>query len=161
MRAILCTTFFAVAIGGCMIQNLSPVSALTDEVYAINDESRWARIDLATERVMPEYREAYLTSHREWGHDIQIADSDTTHVTISDDEDSAISIVTISWYDQRTMELYQTVIRQRWTHTDNGFRLDQERIVGGSDRLLDLPEQEEGGSEEPSSTHADRPSNAS
>lgn len=160
MRAFLCTTFFAVAIGGCMIQNLSPISALTDQVYAINDESRWARIDLATERVLPAYRQTFLTSHREWGHDIQIADSDTTHLTLSDDEEDAISLVTVSWYDQRTMELSQTVIRQRWTHTDNGFRLDQERVVGGNEALLDLPEEEDDG-EPPSPTHADRPSNAS
>lgn len=162
MRVSLCLISITVtlALSGCLIENMAPVRALTDQVYAINDEARWSRIDLATERVDPAYRETYLRSHRQWGHDIRIADTDTTHVTLSRDNEAAISLVTIAWYDQRTMELYQSVIRQRWRHSEHGFRLDQEVIVGGREELLDLPDADDSEGEA-SGLHADRRSNAS
>ena len=133
---------------GCIFQNLSPTRQLTDQVYALNDETRWARVDLATERVVPAYRETFLIAHRMWGHDIQIADSDTTRVHISDDLQTATSLVTISWYARSTLDLRATVVRQHWAFTGGGFALDEEVIVGGDTDLLDLPEPEASESDE-------------
>ena len=134
----------AFSLSGCILENLSGTRQLTDQVYALNDEIRWARIDLATERVAPDYRPTFLAQHRLWGHDIQIADSDTTHVQISDDSDSATSLVTLSWYDERTMELHTTVIQQRWVKDGDmgAFQLDLVRIVGGHPGLLEDPPEE-------------------
>lgn len=139
MRATLVVLLFGLTASGCLLQNLGAERQLTDQVYALNDEIRWARIDLATERVAPEFRPTFLQLHRAWGHDIQIADSDCTHVQISEDSESATSLVTLSWYDQRTMELYTSVIRQRWIKTDSGFLLDEEIVVGGEERILEAP----------------------
>lgn len=152
MRALL--GFFSVLVmlstSGCIFQNLSPTRQLTDQVYALNDETRWARVDLATERVAPAYRETFLMAHRMWGHDIQIADSDTTHVHISDDMQTATSLVTISWYGRSTLDLRATVLRQHWAFTGGGFALDEETVVGGDADLLDLPEAEASESDESS-----------
>ena len=140
MRALVLVSALALTtLSGCLLQNLSATRQLTDQVYALNDEVRWARIDLATERVAPDYRPAFLAQHRRWGHDVQIADSDTTHVQISDDMESATSLVTLSWYDERTMELHTSVVQQRWVKTDNGFMLDLVRVVGGEPSLLEDP----------------------
>ncbi len=144
MRAFVCVSVLLLStLSGCILQNLSATRQLTDQVYALNDEIRWARIDLATERVSPEYRPAFLAQHRAWGHDVQIADSDTTHVQIADDMESATSLVTLSWYDERTMELHTSVIQQRWVKTDNGFMLDLVRVVGGEESLLEVPPEAE------------------
>lgn len=149
MRPILLCLVLAISLSGCIFQHLSPTRKLTDQVYALNDEARWTRIDLATERVAPRYRETFLVSHRMWGHDIQIADSDTTNVHIADDLQTATSLVTISWYDQRTLELRASVLRQHWESTGDGYVLDGETVIGGDPDLLDLPEEdaEEGDSE--------------
>ena len=84
----------------------------------------------------PSFRPEFLLIHREWGHDVQIADSDCTHVQISEDSESATSLVTLSWYDQRTMQLYTSVIEQRWIKTDSGFMLDRVTVVGGEESIL-------------------------
>jgi len=139
MRAISVLAVCSLMLAGCIFQNLSSSRQLTDQVYAFNDEIRWARIDLATERVAPEYRAEFVLAHRMWGHDIQIADADMTHVQIADDSASATSLVTFSWYDERTMRLHSTVIQQRWTKTDDAFLLEGEDIVGGDETLLGDP----------------------
>jgi hypothetical protein len=142
MRATLLLLVLGTSLSGCLLQNMGAERQLTDQVYALNDEIRWARIDLATERVSPDFRTEFLTLHRAWGHDIQIADSDCTHVQISDDSESATSLVTLSWYDQQTMEVHTSVIEQRWIKTDSGFLLDRVTVVGGEPRILATPEDE-------------------
>lgn len=130
------------AYGGCMFQNLSPTRQLTDQVYAFNDETRWARIDLAADRVAPAYRATFAVSHAGWGRDIQIADADLTHVQLADDEQTATSLVSIAWYDQATMIVRGSTLRQHWVKTDAGYLLDGETIVDGDEGLLRLPEEE-------------------
>lgn len=147
MRATLVILLFGLSSSGCILQNMGAERQLTDQVYALNDEIRWARIDLATERVAPSFRTDFMILHRSWGHEIQIADSDCTHVQISEDSESATSLCTLSWYDQRTLELYTSVIEQRWIHTDNGFLLDRETVVGGEPGILETPPEDEETSE--------------
>ena len=137
--ALALSAVLTLALGGCIFQNLSTSRQLTDQVYAFNDEIRWARIDLATERVAPDYRTEFVLAHRMWGHDIQIADADMTHVQIADDSETATSLVTFAWYDERTMRLHSTVVQQRWTKTDDNFLLAGEEIVGGDETLLADP----------------------
>ena len=135
----------ALALGasGCIFQHLSPEAQLTDEAHAYNDEVRWARIDLAAQRVHPDYRATFLTSHAAWGTDIQIADVDMTNVTFDDGQTTATTRVQVAWYDQRTMEVTGTVLTQHWQMTENGFRLDDETIVAGDEGLLTFPEEDE------------------
>ena len=152
MRAHHLLALVTLLLGGCLLQNLGADRQLTDQVYAFNDEVRWARIDLATERVSPDFRPAFLAMHRAWGHDIQIADSDCTHVQISDDSQSATSLVTLSWYD-RSLNVRTSVVRQRWIKTDSGFLLDQIVVVGGDEGILEAPpEDTEGGETEAAPT---------
>lgn len=128
------------ALGGCIFQHFSPTQKLTDQAHALNDEARWSRIDLATQRVAPEYRRTFLTSHREWGGEVQIADADMTSIVLGDGEDAATSIVTVSWYDRATMEVRSTTLRQHWVQRDGAFLLSAEHVIGGDEALLDLPE---------------------
>lgn len=127
------------AYGGCMFQHLAPTQQLTEQVYAYNDETRWARIDLAADRVAPAYRATFAVSHARWGSEIQIADTDLTRVQLAGDEETAMSLVTVSWYDSATMLVRGSVLRQRWVSTPNGFLLTGEEVVGGDETLLQLP----------------------
>lgn len=133
----------ALGASGCIFQHMTPERQLTDQAYAINDEVRWARVDLAAQRVDPEYRATFIASHVEWGTNIQIADCDMTNVTFEDGQTQATTLVAVSWYDQRTMEVNASVVSQHWHMTENGFQLDGEDIVGGNEDLLVFPEEDE------------------
>ena len=133
------------AYGGCIFQQFSATQQLTEQVYAFNDETRWARVDLAADRVAPAYRARFAVTHAQWGSRVQIADTDLTRVQLAEDEETASSIVSVSWYDSDTMIVRGSVLRQHWVSTDNGYLLDGEEIVGGDETLLHRPE----GQEEP------------
>ena len=125
-----------------MFQNLTPTRQLTEQVYALNDETRWARIDLAADRVAPVYRPRFATTHARWGREIQIADTDLTHVQLAADEETATSLVAVSWYDNATMIVRASVLRQHWVKIDGGYLLDGEEVVEGDETLLHRPEPE-------------------
>lgn len=146
MKRVLATLLFvALSTGyaGCIFQHMSPERQLTDQAYAYNDEVRWSRIDLAAQRVHPDYRARFLTSHAEWGSEIMIADADMTNVTFEDGQAAATTLVRFAWYDQRTMEVTGTIVSQHWTMTGDGFQLDRETIVSGEERLLILPDEDD------------------
>src|SRR5690606_1549595 len=119
------------ALAGCIFQNLSPTQALSDQVYHLNDESRWARLDLAVQRVAPAYRQTFVDLRRDWGRHIAIADTEVSALVLAEDMESATSRVEINWYDQRSMQLRSTTLRQRWIKTEGGFLLAEETIIGG------------------------------
>lgn len=133
-----------VALPACMLQNISTGQKFREMVDGVNEEARWNRLDLASTRVHPSYRAAYRMSHREWGDDIQIADSEVTDLQIQDDQDTAQSVVTVSWYRYDTMTLHATRLQQSWERMDGRFLLAGEEVVDGEASLLaDPPEAEE------------------
>lgn len=127
-------------LAGCLFQNLAPTERLTDQVYSLNEEARWGRLDLAVRRVAPSYRGTFMTSRRSWGRQVSIADTEVSALVLSRETDSATSSVEVNWYDLATMTLRSTMIRQRWARTDDGYLLDEETVIGGDAELLELPE---------------------
>src|SRR5688500_1983118 len=96
MRIVVCLSL-ALASSGCLVQHMQPAERLRESVIALNDEARWTRMDLAAERVSPEYRERWTKNHHDWGRGIQIGDMELVDLKI-DEQDNATSIVSISWY---------------------------------------------------------------
>jgi hypothetical protein len=138
--ALLCLVPALFVLGGCMLQNLSKEERLRDSVVGYNDECRWGRIDLAAQRVMPTYRTTFRLSHHGWGRDFQIADSELIHVeTAGEDSEVAISTVIVRWYDQRTMLLATSTLRQSWKKVRGGYILLEEAVVAGDTALLEIP----------------------
>ncbi len=128
-------------LGGCTLLEMSaPETRLSDVVYQLNDEARWGRVDLAAQRVAPEWRARFLAQHRRWGRDVRVADADVTNMELGLPDDRAASVVTYSWIDERTMELSSTTVRQIWESNGEGFRLVREEIAGGDPALLVRPE---------------------
>jgi hypothetical protein len=141
-RALLCLLPAVLFVGGCMLQNLSKEERLRDSVVGYNDECRWGRIDLAAQRVVPAYRERFRLSHHSWGRDFQIADSELVHVeTAGEESEVAISTVVVRWYDQRTMILADSTLRQSWRKAHGGYVLLEEAVVSGDPALLEIPEE--------------------
>jgi hypothetical protein len=134
--ALAVATSFA---SGCVFQNISSGELLRDSVVGLNDAARWARLDLAAERVSPEFRARFVGSRRGWGRRLQIADVEMLDLRLHDDGDHATSEVEVSWYALTTMTLHSTVLRQQWEKEGMGFVLTGEEILGGDRALLTPP----------------------
>ncbi len=130
------------ALSGCLLQNLSPETRMRDAVVELNEGARWGRMDVASGHVAPQFRPQFKLSHLRWGQDIQIADTEILGMSPETDEEGAgaFSRVAVRWYDQSTMVLANTVIRQTWQKHKQTFLLTNESIESGHPGLLMLPE---------------------
>lgn len=133
----------AVIASGCLVQNISASERLRDAVVGLNDEARWSRMDLATQRVAPAYRSHWARSHHDWGRGIQIGDVELLDVRLVDEGDGALSVVAISWYRYDTMTLQRTVVRQTWKSAGREYVLMEEEVAEGDPRLLAPPPEPE------------------
>jgi hypothetical protein len=139
---------------GCLINNMSAGERLKDSVVGLNDEIRWARIDLAVQRVHPEFKAEYVANHHAWGENIQIADMDLLNMQLDDDMDAAMSVVAVSWYRYETMTIHRTVVQQKWELVSRSFVLRDERVLSGDPDLLAPPDEPEPEPDSPDDTLA-------
>jgi hypothetical protein len=137
---LLCTLGLA---QGCIFSNVSAEETLRDAVVGLNDEVRWNRLDLATQRVAPGYRAAFRLTHLDWHEHMKIADSEIVHVQVGEDRSEAKAYVAIRWYDERTMLLAETTLEQEWHRAGRAYVLVGEKVRNGDPRLLELPEEED------------------
>ncbi|MFW2386733.1 MAG: hypothetical protein ACN4G0_00230, partial [Polyangiales bacterium] len=100
------------------------------------------RMDVASGHVAVPFRTQYKLSHMRWGRDIQIADTEILGMNPHTDEEGegAFSRVAVRWYDQGTMVLANTVIRQTWQKHKQTFLLTNESVESGHPGLLVIPE---------------------
>lgn len=131
-----------------MFQHISTETKLRDAVNGYNDEVRWNRLDLAHQRVDPKYRASFRVQHAKWGRHVQVADVNIDDVQVSDDREEAVSYITYQWYDQSTMTLATTRIKQVWSGVVGGFTLANEEIIEGNTALFLELEEEDGESKE-------------
>ncbi len=131
-----------IGIGGCLIQNLSPETRMRDSVIELNEGARWGRMDVASGHVTPGFQTQYKLSHMRWGRDIQIADTEILGMNPETDDEGqgAFSRVAVRWYDESTMVLANTVIRQTWQKHKQTFLLTNESIESGHPGLLVIPD---------------------
>lgn len=139
MRALsmISSVVFGLSLSACgVMQNLAPETRLSDQVYQLNDEARWGRVDLAASRCTPAYRPVFMAIHRGWGRNVHIGDVDVTNLALGmNDGTAANSLVTYSWIDESTMELHSTTVRQTWMSEGEGFRLHREEVIEGERQL--------------------------
>jgi hypothetical protein len=131
-----------VGLSGCLLQNLSPEVRMRDAVLELNEGARWGRMDVASGYVTPGFRPQFQASHIRWGRDIQIADTEIIGMNPETDEEGqgAYSRIAVRWYDQSTMVLSNTVIRQTWQKHKQTFLLTSESVESGHPGLLMIPE---------------------
>jgi len=131
-----------VGLSGCLLQNLSPEVRMRDAVLELNEGARWGRMDVASGYVAPNFRPQFQASHVRWGRDIQIADTEIIGMNPETDEEGegAYSRIAVRWYDQSTMVLSNTVIRQTWQKHKQTFLLTSESVESGHPGLLMIPE---------------------
>lgn len=131
-----------IGLSGCLMQNLSPETRMRDAVIELNEGARWGRMDVASGHVAPPFRPQFQLTHMRWGREIQIADTEILGMdpTTDDEGAGAFSRIAVRWYDQSTMVLANTVIRQTWQKHKQTFLLTGESVESGHPGLLMIPE---------------------
>lgn len=143
MRLQLLAACLVLGATGCLVHNIAPSERLRDAVVGLNDEARWSRLDLARERVAPAYRSAWVRSRHDWGRNIQIGDVELLDVRLAEDNETAVSVVAVSWYRYDTMTLRRTVLRQEWRSGGREYYLAGEEVADGDPELVAPPPEPE------------------
>lgn len=122
---------------------MTPQARFSDAAHTLNDAARWGRVDIASQYVAPEYLERFRSRRTGWGREVSIADADLTAMQLASDHDSAVTEVSLSWYDAHGVSLRNSVILQKWEARRGTFKLIDESIQSGDPRIF-ADEQTEG-----------------
>ena len=143
MRPALLATAVAAIISqaSCTLANMTPQARFQDSAFTLNDAARWGQVDLAVVHVSAKYRARFVERHREWGETVSIAEVELLRMQIAEDKKSAMSEVSLSWYDTNGVTLRTSVVTQQWETERGKFRLVDEAIRRGDARLFKEPEE--------------------
>lgn len=137
LRAARSTVICALSLlSACFLANSGADKKIGDAVHNLNDQARWGRINDAALLAMPDYRETFLRQHRNWGTDIQLADTEVINIQLASDSENASAYVNYSWYAMSDMTLHETTLRQLWKAHRSSFALASETVVRGDPTLL-------------------------
>lgn len=141
MRILAAALLGLLGLSACSV--VAPMSAAAraqETATDLNTNTRFGRLELATENVDASNREKFLAQHKLWGNAIRIADYEMAGFKIKDN-DYAETLVTVSWYRVKDEDLHNTIIRQKWKQIKGDWRLQEEaRAEGDSGLLGDAPE---------------------
>lgn len=140
MRALRLALTLA-GLAGCTLANLTPTARFQDSAYTLNDAARWGNVDLAMQHVSPKYISRFAQRHQNWGESISIADIDLVRMKIASDNNSAMSEIALSWYDEGGVTIHSSVITQKWEVVKGKFKLVDEAIRRGDPRVFATPEE--------------------
>jgi hypothetical protein len=127
-------------LSACFLGNLGADKKIDSAVHNLNEQARWGRISDAAALVQPEYREVFLDRHRNWGSEIQLADTEVINIQVATDSHNANATVNYSWYAIADMTLHETTLRQVWSAHNSNYALASELVVRGDPALLSGPE---------------------
>lgn len=137
MRAFLLC--LALSLGGCFLNNASPQKKLGESIRDMNNAAHWGRVGQAALYVDGKYRSQFVARRAHWTGEVQLAEHEVVNVQMDDAGDTAIAIVTCSWYGLSDMSLHSTVIQQTWKNFSGEYALVEEHVVRGDpDLLLDV-----------------------
>ncbi|MBX3232829.1 MAG: hypothetical protein KIT84_42595 [Labilithrix sp.] len=126
-------------LSGCaIVAPMSPAARAQEAATELNINSRFGRMELATERVAPSHRDAWLVRHRAWGGAIRVADYEMAGFKMKGDND-AESLVRVAWYRVDQGDLHNTLLRQSWHQTKGAWQLVDETHSDGDVGLLGEP----------------------
>lgn len=125
-------------LSGCaIVAPMSAASRAQETATELNTNSRFGRMELATEHVDPALREAYLTRHKTWGNVVRVADYEMAGFKMKGDND-AETLVRVSWYRVENGDLKNTLLKQSWKQVKGDWRLvDESRSEGDAGLIGD------------------------
>ena len=118
--------------------DMHPAARAQEAAQELNVNSRFGRMELATEHVDPTHRDAWLVKHKAWGGNIRVADYEMAGFKMKGDDD-AESLVRVAWYRVDQGDLHNTLLRQSWKQKKGAWKLVDEKHSDGDVGLLGEP----------------------
>lgn len=114
----------------------SPGVRLQEAATELNVNTRFGRMEIATENVAPAARTTFLERRRLWGNDIRVADYELAGARVKENEQEAETFVHVSWYRVDQGDLHQTTLRQSWRSFKGDWKLVEETRKDGDPGLM-------------------------
>ena len=128
---------FAALVAGSGCASLNPTGGAAAQLAAgdFNNNTRFGRMELASEQVMPENQKAFFEQHKGWGGRVRIADAEMIGMKAKKDDDYEIS-VRVSWFRIDEEELHLTTLKQLWHDNKGMWKVMKEERTDGDLGLL-------------------------
>ncbi|HEX6241404.1 MAG TPA: hypothetical protein VFZ61_10940 [Polyangiales bacterium] len=120
---------------------MTPQARFSESAYMLNDYTRWGQVDRAVHHVSPKYMQRFTERRREWGETVSIADADLISMKLAPDHESAVSQVRLSWYDDTGVIVHSTLVTQKWASEKGKYKLVDEAVQRGDQRVFAEPPQ--------------------
>jgi hypothetical protein len=126
----------SLTLGACLTATAGAARA-QEAANEFNLQTRFGRMEVATEKLVPASREELLRHRLGWGTRIRIGDSETAGIRMIGKENTEAEVsVKVSWYRQDEGELNVTVLKQRWRDVNGDWRLFSEERADGNIGLI-------------------------
>jgi hypothetical protein len=134
MRAVLLLVVGVLT--GCFTASAGAARA-QEAANEFNLQTRFGRMELATEKLAPSSREELLKHRIGWGTRIRIADVETAGIRMLGKEGTEAEVaVKVSWFRPDEGELRTTVLKQKWRDYQGDWRLFTEERADGDIGLV-------------------------
>jgi hypothetical protein len=119
---------------GCPVHQ-SPPARAQEAATELNVNTRFGRMELATERVAPDAQAAFLERRRAWGANIRVADYELASFHMFGDSDAEM-LVRVAWYRVDQGDLRTTTLKQKWHDFRGDWKLVDEARSDGDVGLI-------------------------
>lgn len=107
----------------------------------LNLNARFGRMELASEHVAPQGREAFFGHRKVWGTRVRIVDSELVGVRFQKDDAEAVASVRVAWQPVDDGDMRLTTVRQTFKDMRNGwYMVAEERAEGDVGLFGEKPE---------------------
>jgi hypothetical protein len=130
--------FSSLVLLGCPVGHQSPPARAQEAATELNVNTRFGRMELASERVAPAARDAFLARRKAWGANVRVADYELAGFHMKGDADAEM-LVKVAWYRLDEGDLHQTTLKQKWHDFKGDWRLIDEARAEGDLGLIGEP----------------------
>ncbi|MBX3208357.1 MAG: hypothetical protein KF764_25150 [Labilithrix sp.] len=123
---------------GCPVGHQSPPARAQEAATELNLNTRFGRMEMATERVAPAARDAFLARRRAWGGNVRVADYELAGFQMKGENDAEM-LVKVAWYRIDQGDLRVTMLKQKWHDFKGDWRLVDETRADGDVGLIGEP----------------------
>lgn len=133
--ALVLASFASLALLGCPAMHQSPGAKAQEAANDLNLNTRFGRMEMASEKVAPKARDLFFERRRGWGGRIRVADFELAGMKMKGEEDAEM-FVKVAWYLVDEGDLHVTTVKQSWHDFKGDWKLVEETRTDGDAGLL-------------------------
>jgi len=125
---------------GCPVAHQSAAARAQEAASELNVNTRFGRMEMASEWVAPSAKEQFFQRRSGWGSKIRIADYELAGMRmIGKDEEDMEMFVKVAWNRVDEGDLHVTTLKQKWHDFKGAWKLTEEARIDGDLGLLGEP----------------------